>query len=92
MRRRPAASIGAVERLRSEDEQQNALRPELRSFASWRQNAWQNYADRVYTSVDCDGKQCGTLESNHNYLGDWKNPAPDAWFNAWFETLRTAYG
>ena len=83
---------GHPELMRSPSEQQNALRPELRSFASWRNEAWQTYADTIYKSFDCGDRQCGTLESNRNYKGDWTHTTPDAWFNAWFETLRTAYG
>lgn len=72
--------------------QQNALRPELASFQSWRQEAWRSYADRVYKEFPCGQRTCGTLASNRNYKGDWQHPEPDAWFNAWFQTLRTAYG
>ncbi len=78
--------------LASADEQQDVLRPELRSFDSWRQEAWHTYADRVYTGFPCGGKRCGTLRSDRNSTGDWEHPEPDAWFNAWFQTLRTAYG
>ncbi|HVW76154.1 MAG TPA: hypothetical protein VHB45_00975 [Alloacidobacterium sp.] len=78
--------------LSSPDAQQNIIRPELRSFASWREDAWGDYANRVYHSFDCGGKQCGTLTSNRNVAGEWKHVEPDAWFNAWFQTLRTAYG
>lgn len=78
--------------LASPDMQQNIIRPELASFDSWRQDAWHTYADSVYTSFDCGGKQCGTLKSNRSGGGDWQHSEPDAWFNAWFQTLRTAYG
>lgn len=78
--------------LNSPDAQQNIIRTELSSFASWRKDAWEAYANRVYTSFDCGGKRCGTLSSNRNGKGDWKHPEPDAWFNGWFQTLRTAYG
>ncbi len=40
----------------------------------------------------CDGKQCGTLSSDRNLKGEWDKPQTDAWFNPWFQTLRTAYG
>ncbi|HZY64249.1 MAG TPA: hypothetical protein VFE38_17155 [Edaphobacter sp.] len=78
--------------LNSSDAQQNVIRTELNSFSSWREDAWNTYADRVYASFDCGGKRCGTLSSNRNAAGDWKHTEPDAWFNAWFQTLRTAYG
>ena len=78
--------------LASAGEQQNPLRPELASFDSWRQDAWHTYADRVYTSFPCGQRTCGTLASNRNPNGDWGKAQPDAWFNAWFQTLRTAYG
>ncbi len=74
--------------------QQNTVRPDLVSFTSWGNEAWHTYADRVYAGWDCGGKRCGTLASNRNVMGDWKQQGshPDAWFNAWFQTLRTAYG
>jgi hypothetical protein len=76
----------------SSDEQRNVLRHELNSFASWRKDAWQVDANRVYIGFPCGNKQCGTLSSNRNYKGEWNHPEPDAWFNPWFQTLRTAYG
>jgi hypothetical protein len=90
--RRLWQQMGHPSLLRSADAQQNVLRPELSSFASWRKEAWVSYADRVYVGFPCGGKQCGTLKSDRNYKGDWEHPEPDAWFNAWFQTLRTAYG
>ena len=78
--------------LASADEQQNPLRPQLASFASWRQDAWHIYADRIYMSFPCGQLTCGTLASNRDPAGDWAKTQPDAWFNAWFQTLRTAYG
>ncbi len=78
--------------LASGDEQQNVLHREWSSFISWRKEAWQSYADRIYVDFPCGGKKCGTLTSNRNYQGKWDQPEPDAWFNAWFQTLRTAYG
>ncbi len=90
--RRLWQQIGRPELLRSGDEQQNALRPELSSFSSWRTEAWHTYADKVYASVDCGVTKCGTLMSLRNIQGDWAKTEPDAWFNAWFESLRTAYG
>ena len=84
--------LGHPALLEGTDAQQNALRPELASFQSWRQEAWHSYADRVYKEFPCGQRTCGTLMSNRNYKGDWQHPEPDAWFNAWFQTLRTAYG
>ncbi len=78
--------------LDSPDMQQNVVRSELRSFDSWRKDAWLDYANQVYFGFDCGGKRCGTLKSNRNNSGDWEHAEPDAWFNAWFQTLRTAYG
>jgi hypothetical protein len=83
---------GHPELLASPDLQRNALRPELESFASWREEAWKSDADRVYIGFDCGSRRCGTLESLRNFKGDWEHQEPDAWFNAWFQTLRTAYG
>lgn len=90
--RRLWGAYGHPALLNSSDSQQNVIRTELNSFASWREDAWRSYADRVYASFDCNGKRCGTLSSNRNVAGDWHHMEPDAWFNAWFQTLRTAYG
>lgn len=90
--RRLWAQFGHPALLDSPDLQQNLIRPELHSFASWRKEAWETDANRIYVSFDCGGKRCGTLTSNRNITGDWKHPETDAWFNAWFQTLRTAYG
>lgn len=90
--RRLWARLGHPALLASADEQQNVLRPELSSFDSWRYDAWQSYAGRIYTGFPCGNKRCGSLKSDRNYLGHWDEPEPDAWFNAWFQTLRTAYG
>jgi hypothetical protein len=84
--------LGHPSLIRSPDEQQNVLRKELSSFGSWRKDAWQIYAGRVYIGFACGGRECGTLASNRNYKGEWDHPEPDAWFNPWFQTLRTAYG
>ena len=86
------ANYGRTQLLEWPDLQQNFAKPELELFDDWRQEAWVRYADEVYSDVDCAGGNCGTLASNRNYLGDWDHPQKDAWFNAWFETLRTAYG
>ena len=78
--------------IRTTTSQANVLRPELASFQTWRREAWHTYADRVYRQFPCGDRVCGTLTSDRNYKGDWSKPEPDAWFNAWFQTLRTAYG
>ena len=78
--------------LNSPDLQQNVIQHELRSFASWRKQAWELDANKMYLPVECGGKRCGTLPSNRNISGDWQHTESDAWFNAWFQTLRTAYG
>jgi len=85
-------NTGHSELLRSNDLQQNVVRPELVTFADWRKDTWLRYANQVYHGFDCDGRRCGTLASNRNPWGQWNKPAPDAWFNAWFQTLRSAYG
>jgi hypothetical protein len=86
------ADTGHPELLGSNDLQQNVVRPQLATFDDWRKDTWIRYANEVYRGFDCGGQQCGTLISNRNPWGQWDQPAPDAWFNAWFETLRTAYG
>ena len=84
--------LGHPALLRSGDEQRNVLRPELHSFDEWRHDAWSTYADEVYSGWPCGTRQCGTLASNRSVTGDWEHHTPDAWFNPWFQTLRTAYG
>lgn len=84
---------GHAELLRSDDAQRNVTRPWLVTFRDWSHDTWLRYADSVYTGFDCGDKQCGTLASYRNPWGHWnENPGPDAWFNPWFETLRSAYG
>lgn len=90
--RRLWSTLGHPELIGSPGMQQNIIRPELRSFASWRKEAWQEDAKRIYIGFPCGDKQCGTLPSNRSVGGDWAHSAADAWFNAWFQTLRTAYG
>jgi hypothetical protein len=84
--------LGHPTLIASSDEQQNALRHELNSFASWGDQAWKNDADRLYASFMCGDTRCGTLSSDRNFKGEWDHPERDAWFNPWFQTLRTAYG
>jgi hypothetical protein len=83
---------GHTEFLRSADLQQNVVRPQLITFNDWATDTWIRYANQVYRGFDCGNRRCGTLVSNRNPWGQWDKPAPDAWFNAWFQTLRTAYG
>lgn len=90
--RRLWAYEGHKELLQSDDLQQNVTRPELVTFDDWRTDTWIRYANAVYQGFDCGNRRCGTLVSNRNSEGDWGKPAPDAWFNAWFQTLRSAYG
>lgn len=85
-------TLGHSALLQSVDMQRNVRRPQLELFDEWRQDAWVRYADEVYRDVDCPGGGCGTLISNRNYMGEWNKPVADAWFNSWFQTLRTAYG
>jgi hypothetical protein len=86
------SSIGREELLRSNNLQQDVTRPELVTFDDWSKDTWVRYANDVYRGFDCGPQRCGTLVSNRNPVGDWDKQAPDAWFNAWFQTLRTAYG
>lgn len=85
-------NTGREEFLHSNDLQQNVVRPQLVTFDDWRKDTWIRYANEVYREFDCGDQDCGTLMSNRNPWGQWNKPAPDAWFNAWFETLRSAYG
>lgn len=90
--RRLWARTGHRELLDSPDLQRNIVRPELELFDDWRQDAWLRYAGEIYSDFDCDGRRCGALANSRGISGDWKNAQPGAWFNAWFESLRTAYG
>ncbi|MFN8062421.1 MAG: hypothetical protein U0Q12_24930 [Vicinamibacterales bacterium] len=76
------------------DLQRNVRRPELLYFDDWRQETWSRYAGEKYWDFDCgNGRRCGALTSNRNPWGKWDDaPKDDAWFNAWFQNLRTAYG
>ena len=79
--------------LAATDLQRNLKKPELFSFADWRREAWTRYADEKYWEADCGGRRCGALTSNRNPWGKWDDaPREDAWFNSWFQNLRTAYG
>lgn len=79
--------------LRSLDLQRNLRRPELALFDEWRHEAWTRYADEKYWEADCGDKRCGALTSNRNPWGKWEDaPKEDAWFNSWFQNLRTSYG
>ncbi|HET8637466.1 MAG TPA: hypothetical protein VFL96_11505 [Acidobacteriaceae bacterium] len=84
---------GHAELLRSDDSQQNVLRPWLVTFQDWSSDTWLRYANEVYRGFPCGERQCGTLASFRSPSGHWEqNIQPDAWFNPWFETLRSAYG
>lgn len=84
---------GQQELLRSDDSQRNVLRPWLVTFQDWASDTWLRYADEVYRGFPCGDRQCGTLASFRNPWGRWdQNMGPDAWFNPWFQTLRSAYG
>jgi hypothetical protein len=90
--RRLWQTLGHKQLLESPDLQRNVRRPELALFDEWRQDAWFRYAGEIYHEVDCPGGGCGTLTSDRNYMGKWDQPVQDAWFNSWFQTLRSAYG
>ncbi len=75
------------------DLQRNVLRPELFLFDDWRKEAWVRYANEKYWESDCGGARCGALTSNREPTGRFNQPPKeDAWFNSWFQNLRTAYG
>jgi hypothetical protein len=78
----------------STDLQRNVVKPELFLFDDWRREAWTRYAGDKYWGFDCgDGRRCGAITSNRNPWGKWDDaPKHDAWFNSWFQNLRTAYG
>jgi len=61
-------------------------------FDDWRAEAWKRYANEKYYEFDCGDKRCGGLTSNREIALRNKEPKADAWFNAWFQNLRTAYG
>ncbi len=75
------------------DLQQNARRPDLFLFDDWRKEAWGRYANEKYFEFGCGGQRCGALTSNRNAGGRFNDaPKQDAWFNSWFQNLRTGYG
>jgi len=85
--------FGSPELKRSMDLQRNARRPELFLFEDWRGEAWMRYANEKYWEFDCGNVKCGAVTSNRNLWGKWDDaPKEDAWFNSWFQNLRTAYG
>jgi hypothetical protein len=90
--RRLWEQMGHPALVNSPDEQKNLLRPGLSSFASWREEAWKRYAGSIYREIPCGARMCGTLSSDRNVTGEWDRTEHDAWFNAWFESLRSAYG
>jgi hypothetical protein len=74
------------------DLQRNVRRPELLLFDDWRKEAWSRYANEKYFEFECGDKRCGALTSNREIALRNKEPKQDAWFNSWFQNLRTAYG
>ena len=70
--------MGHTQLIQSVDLQRNATKPTLELFDDWRQDAWVRYANEVYRGFPCGSKQCGTLESKRNPLGQWDKPASDA--------------
>jgi hypothetical protein len=86
-------TFGSPALKQSMDLQRNALRPQLFLFDDWRKEAWTRYTNEKYWEFECDGARCGALTSNRNPWGKWDDaPKEDAWFNSWFQNLRTAYG
>ena len=90
--RRLWQQTGHTQFLGSASEQRNVVHPEMQSFAAWRAEAWHSNADSLYSAFPCGTKTCGSLQNKRSITGDWEHGEPDAWFNAWFESLRTAYG
>lgn len=63
-----------------------------KSFDEWCLEAWEKYGETVWLAFELDGKKLGTLRSLRNRWSNRQGTDDDAWFNAWFQTLRTAYG
>ncbi len=76
------------------DLQRNVNRPDLFLFDEWRHEAWGRYVEEKFWDRPCGaGLRCGGISSNRNLVGHWSDePKQDAWFNSWFQTLRSAYG
>ncbi|HEY3739688.1 MAG TPA: hypothetical protein VGL53_07585 [Bryobacteraceae bacterium] len=74
--------------------QRNVVKPDLFLFDDWRREAWTRYANEKFWDFDCGGgRRCGAISSNRNVWGKWEDaPKRDAWFNSWFQNLRSAYG
>jgi hypothetical protein len=64
-------------------------------FDVWRQTTWYGVIQNFYLEFPCEGNSailCATIRSDRNDWADHNGTDNDAWFNAWFENLRTAYG
>ncbi|HEY9188307.1 MAG TPA: hypothetical protein VIR55_10445 [Ignavibacteria bacterium] len=60
----------------------------------WAKDCWYKYANDVWMDVNINNEECGALRI---FRLAWSNNLPeyannDAWFNVWFQCLRTAYG
>jgi hypothetical protein len=61
------------------------------SLQEWECEAFERYAANLYLPVDLPGLRGGILRAKR---ARWSNERTndDAWFSAWFQTIRTAYG
>ncbi len=60
----------------------------------WGNDCWYKYAKDVWMDVNINGEEAGAM---NNLRLSWSNNLHesannDAWFNVWFQNLRTAYG
>ena len=55
------------------------------TFAEWAKKTWREYGDQVWLEVNRSGVSCGMMKCGVFF-------PIDAWFCAWWNNMRTAYG
>jgi len=71
---------------------------QVKPFNIWQKESWHDFADKVWFEFNYDGEKCGAFRIEG--LKDVVPPPDfkvyrfkdDAWFCAWWNNLRTAYG
>ncbi len=67
---------------------------QLRSFDEWEHHCWYEYGEAEWFDIRIGREACGSLACRRETVGRalWVPRAKvrDAWFNHWFQTLRTA--
>ena len=65
-----------------------------KTLDEWGKACWYDYAKDVWMDVNINGEEAGALKMNRLSWSNnlHKSADNDAWFNVWFQNLRTAYG